>query len=455
MAAPEFLAEAGEYAEQATVGLTTCEQGVKLRYIVERLAEGQEESDRASHLHVRLAREGLLYRRPVVLDEYGTYFVHAMCIRDDPALEVSEVVSQKYVVRPTVVVPLQGRHLMQLPKQMVRGLLHLAGATTRAIAPKLESLRRALAHAAKTTEAQVSVHMDKLKNRHAGSVAIRFSVQVAEGEDAEAMAHGITDPSLVERIAEVSGVRAERIRLEAAAQPLTALLLHLSWNYPAGHRDYLDGSCLIYAEDQLLDVVDYRGAESVHRSKASGASCEWSAGKGPGSTVLHSGDVMSASGGRHAIYVKLAELPDFATDCFFTLTAYFCRNLSKFISPRVLFFDAEDTSHLLAEYVVADAGCASAAVVCSLARAEGGAWSVIAYGQTCDGTVRDYSPVEAAIAVVQARYGKRSRRCPLILLHALWHDNRAFPRATQEREDIIVPCLELEPELFRLVVSFL
>lgn len=446
--------QGGRFAEQVMVGLT-CEQGLKQRYVVEQFREGQDESDWRVHLHTKLVQDGVVYRRPFVLDEYGTYAVHAACFREDGSMQFSEVVTQTYTVCATDVVPLKGKYLATLPSQMIRGMIRLAGVTTKAIAPRLESMRRAIARAADALEDQISVKMEKTKDKTSGVVSVSFSIRVAQGRDAESMIRGITDPSLVDIVSVEAKVPAKRIAVEAAVKPLESVLLHLSWTYPKGTRDYLDGSCLVYSEDRLLEVVDYRGAQSLQKTGASSATGEWSAGRGPEGSIVHSGDVMSSTGGRHAILVKLSELPDKVTECFFTLSAYYCRNLSKFIRPQVCFFDVEHQSQLLSDYTVEDAGCASAAVVCSLKREPGRAWSVIAYGQTCDGTVRDYSPIEASIAPVQARPANGRRRYPLVLLDALWHSNRAFPRGMADKEDVVAACLELKPELFRHVVSFI
>jgi len=455
--APKFTDSGGVFAELVTVGIT-CEPGSRVRYIVERLPDGAETGTKGRH--TVMATEGLLYRRPVVLDEYGCYLVHAMCMREEDKIEVSAITSQRYEVRPTDVQALQGTHLAALPKQMVRGFFHFAGATAKAIAPRLATMRRAVAHAAKTAEECVSVCIKKSKDgkaRGGDGVKVSFSVQVGRDSHGESVRQAVTDPSLVECIAQATGLSCKKVTVEATAKPLEEVLLHLEWTFPIGSHDYLDGSCLVYAEDRLLDAVDYRGAQSVNRSGASGASCEWSAGRGEAGVVVHSGDVMSRKGGRHAILVKLSQLPAAATECFFTLSAYHCRNLSKFVAPRVRFFDAEDTRHLLTEYNLGEAGGASAAVVCSLARetGQGNAWSVVAFGQTCDGTVRDYRPIEAAIAPVQAKYDNWRRRAPLVQLSWLWHSHRALPRATAEREEAVMPLLDLEPDLFRHVVSFL
>merc|ERR1712137_1023419 len=99
-----------------------------------------------------------------------------------------------------------------------------------------------------------------------------------------------------------------------------------------------DGSCLVYAEERLVDVVDFRGAHSCvfgPTADISSASYEWSAGRGKGAAILHTGDVMSGGGGTHVIRVRLASLPSNATDVFFVVSAYNCRNLSLFQSLGV------------------------------------------------------------------------------------------------------------------------
>merc|ERR1719230_566959 len=102
-------------------------------------------------------------------------------------------------------------------------------------------------------------------------------------------------------------------------------------------------------------------------------------------------------------------LPREITDLVFVLSAYECRDLSKFRSPSMKIFNAECPGHMLCSYSVADAGTASAVVVCTLTR-EGDIWTVRAHSRVGDGTVRDYTPIEAIIAPVQERYVRRNRR---------------------------------------------
>lgn len=457
VAPPAFKTEGGDYAEWVAVELEKV-PGTQLRFLVQRL---QEDSDCIDEriLHSKLTACGNIYRRSFVIDEFGQYMVHAMSLKDtDGLLEPSEVVSRSFNICPTSVSPLRGQLLRQLPAQMLRGMMRFAGASAKVIGPKVDSIRNAIARAAGCAESRVAVKLVASKKGVPGKrgVEVKYAVELERPEDVRAAMEAMTDPSLVDRISAEAGVSSKTVTVDAAALPLQGVLLHLSWTNPAdGCTDYLDGSCMVYNEDQLLDVVDYRGPQSIHKGSSSSASCGWSAGKDEEASVKHSGDVMSKKGGRHAIFVSLDKLSSAITDCYFVLSAYNCRNLSKFESPKVCFFDAEITHHKLAEYSVAGAGVASASVVCSIARGEADSWAILTYGQTCDGTVRDYSPIEAAIRPVQGKYASFRRRWPLVRLFALWQSDRALPRATQDHDDLLAQTLDLRPEIFGHILSFI
>lgn len=276
----------------------------------------------------------------------------------------------------------------------------------------------------------------------------------------------VTDPSLVQHVAVATpeGTDPPDVApsINKPLENLREVLLCVGWTFPAeqtvlqGQADYLDGSCLIYAEDRLLDVVDFRGAHSAvlrcPSQRASTATLEWSAGRGKGATVLHSGDVMSPDGGSHVIRVRLADLPAYATECFFVISAYNCRNLSLFGSLNMRLFDAECPSQLLSKFTIADAGRASAVVVCSLAR-KLNAWCVQALSQTCDATVRDYTPIEAAVAPLQEHHCRWRRRKPFVLLAALLEADRAFP-CEDVQDEVLRRLFKLHMHLFQHVMDF-
>jgi len=444
--APVFETRSGTFEGKILVSIREV-PGAQIRYSIERLDGGAAPSE-------KVTIRSPLYRRSFMLDKPGTYHVQAIAVKDAGlVIQRSLVSSSRFVVAPGA----SGTRLRDLPSQMIQGALSIAKSTDLFLTSSLSSVRAAIAQASNAVESAVHLHVVKGKGQQS---TINFSVEVENGRSAASISRNLTDASLVASVAEVLKVDASRVSVEARAKQLEEVLLSLSWTFPqsryavAKEPDYLDGTCLIYAETKLLDVVDYRGAQSLQREKCSSAS-GWSAGKGNEAAVLHSGDVMSENGGQHALRVRLSRLPPEATDCIFTLSAYNCQDLSQFVAPSMRIFDADCPAHLLSDYSVADAGKSSAVVVCSLTR-NGCVWSVRAHARTGDGTVRDYRPIEAAIAPIQARYDKARRRLPFVLLYRLWQDQRALPCGTDGiEEDLLLPLFDLSPELFCDIIKFL
>jgi stress response protein SCP2 len=316
-------------------------------------------------------------------------------------------------------------------------------------------MRSTIASAAKALES--SVHVTIRRGGSGQTTEVDFSIEVGEVVDGCVIVERLTDPSLVEAIAKTVSVDAANISVEAQATALDEVLLTLGWRFPAWQTgvDYLDGSCLVYAEDRLLETIDYRGAQGIHGERASSAA-GWSVGRGEEAAVVHSGDVMSTNGGQHAIRLHLSRLPLEATDCMFVLSAYNCGDLSRFISPSMRIFSAQCPGHSLCSYAVSDAGSASAVVVCALTR-ERNKWTVVAHSQTSAGTVRDYTPIEAAIGPIQERHVRRCRRMPYVRLYELWNTDRVLPRGMLndgDREDLLLPLLDLNPGVFRCIMEY-
>merc|ERR1711988_1449299 len=155
-----------------------------------------------------------------------------------------------------------------------------------------ESMKSAIAKAAGAMTSRVHVEIQSKGSSKEG-VKVGFSVEAERIEDANAIAGKLTNPSLVAHVAELASVDVKRIAVEANARALNEVLLSLGWTNPSSGKDYLDGSCLVYAGDELLEVVDYRGPQSLHPGKS--RTYGWSAGKGPQASIVHSGDVLSAN----------------------------------------------------------------------------------------------------------------------------------------------------------------
>lgn len=180
-------------------------------------------------------------------------------------------------------------------------------------------------------------------------------------------------------------------------------------------------------------------------------------------TISHSGDVMTPTGGSHVIRLNLAGLPQRVTDLFFVLSAYHCRDLSRFHKPSVRLLDADNPDHELTKYQISQAGTSSAVVMCSVSReADGRSWSVSAYGKKSSGTVRDYTEIAQAVLEFQQRFPNWRNRFWLLRLSALWQRGRLFPNThaakSNSQEGALCAALfdgELPDVIMRTVVSFL
>lgn len=464
---PEFETKSGQFERSVVVKICP-EEGTQVRYTVERVdATAEVTEGGAAGLKFPTARSPL-YRKPLVFDEMGVFVVRAVAFKESSGARSSEgpvqqrslVATERYVVLPGA----SGTLLRNLPSQMVHGAISIVTGSERMITTGLGSLKASLAQAANALQSAVHLKVDKSKD--SGIVNVGFSIEVQGGRSAQQMVNGLTDASLVRQVAKALHLDESAVKVDAKAKDLEEVLLSLSWTFPrrrgaggaaaAGQGvDYLDGSCLVYAEGKLLEVVDYRGPQSAHGQRSSSAE-GWSAGQ----TIVHSGDVMSECGGQHALRLRLTELPARITDCIFTLSAYHSQDLSKFIAPSMRIFDADCPDHLLSAYSVADAGTASAVVVCSLTR-EGSVWSVRAHNRIGDGTVRDYTPIEAKVSKVQERYAHRRRRFPIIRMYTLWQADRALPCGAGQSmgggeyaEDVLLPLMDLSANMFRQVLEF-
>lgn len=316
---------------------------------------------------------------------------------------------------------------------------------------------------------------------------------------------GATDATLVQRIAQPllegektpgrpCGLKAGDFTREErhdASSSLREVLLSVEWGFPANNQedgtsrrhhhgqgsggsqpDYLDGSCLVYAEERLLDVVDFRGAHSANMhgcqgQKVSTATLEWSAGRGSGAAVLHSGDVMTADGGTHVIRVQVDGLPTCATDVFFMISAYNCRNLSLFQKLAVRLLDGscnvDEGTRLpsLSELRTIDAGTASCVVMCALTRRLD-TWFLRDFTRPCQATVRDYAPVESVLALAQERHCRWRRRRPYVLLSTMWQLGRATPKGYlgecdhgEDEDFVVLRLMKLPTILFQCIVQLL
>ncbi len=208
--------------------------------------------------------------------------------------------------------------------------------------------------------------------------------------------------------------------------------------------------------------------------------------------VSHSGDVMGSTSGKHVIKFDLELIPAHITDVHIALSAYNCGDLSRFPPPTIRLYDVDRPDHQLLDYRLTSAGSNQAVLMCSLRRrpivsaqgstsqaalalaAEGqgdqeqsqsgkkkqqrSRWSVEACGKTCKGTVRDYSPIKAAIEPLQRRHELWQRRRMMVLLRqrALGLGGALQPLAGKEADGaaLALRLFELPEPLWQGVMGY-
>ena len=185
------------------------------------------------------------------------------------------------------------------------------------------------------------------------------------------------------------------ILLYAIPEKLDDVIFDLSWGYPRRNnwfiekfeinwfrvRDYLDASVFLYSDSKCIDVVDYR--------KRPSESC---------SAVTHSGDDMKDKDklGHHRINVSIKSIPDNVNRLVFTLSAWNSPSISKFLLPRLEFYDKENAGEHLCDDVVEEGINSEAIVMCCLTN-RGDKWRVASLKHQSPGNAKNYGPLERTI----------------------------------------------------------
>eukprot|EP00762_Andalucia_godoyi_P005386 ANDGO_08374.mRNA.1 hypothetical protein len=182
---------------------------------------------------------------------------------------------------------------------------------------------------------------------------------------------------------------------------IRTVVFDLKWGYPAAGRDYLDGSCLIFAGHDFRIPIDFNMQVIPDE-----AGLDY---------ISHSGDIMDDSKrlGHHKIQVNLQATPRDVTAMFFTLSAYNSSTIASFPTAAVSMFDARRPEDQLCEYaVLKEAGAHQGVVMCALVRVPSARadpthspWTVVALGTVSKGNAKDYGPL------VQTINGRCMRTC--------------------------------------------
>ena len=161
---------------------------------------------------------------------------------------------------------------------------------------------------------------------------------------------------------------------------LDDVIFDLFWGYPDSGIDCLDASALIFSEDCLSLVVDYR-----HRDVRS-----W---------IRHSGDIVDNKEllGHQTINVSISKIPSGVTKIFFTLSAWKSPNISKFKNPSLKFYDVKRPNQQLCSDTMYHAGDSQAIIMCALCRVGENFWKVYSLGEVSSGNAKNYDPLKRTI----------------------------------------------------------
>lgn len=408
-APPDVSPPGGRFAEPVLISLAA-EDGCSIEYLT-------DEDEGA---------EWCVYRKPILLDGTGDLVLRAR------ARAASGLLSEAAVCRFE-----SSRVLGVLPKEVITGVLRVLSVAAESLQQKKAAVGRALSSAlsAPVRVLRVDGEGDRSEVHFAADAETRAAGRAAE--------KALRQESFTAKVANFFG--REKIKVAAAAlrvekvsrRALETVDLHLDWTFPPGvESDFLDGSCLVYEAARCAAAVDYCH-QAAHPA------------------LSHSGDVMRPGGGRHELRVNLDQVGAAVTELYFVLSAFHCRDLSRFPNPSVRLFDPYTPEAQLTEYV--HGGTSASALVMAALQRRGESWRVLAVGAPCPGTVRDYTPIQEAIAPMQVHYEHAARRFWLVRLHALSAQGRVVTRARAAREAQLLERVfdETPDDVFRRVVRFL
>ncbi|GBB96373.1 hypothetical protein RclHR1_02740004 [Rhizophagus clarus] len=167
---------------------------------------------------------------------------------------------------------------------------------------------------------------------------------------------------------------------------INALTFDLYWGYPSNGRDFLDGTCMLYAGQQLVRTFDW--------SKKNFNDIP---------NVSHSGDIMDHVNkrGHHCITANLALMPSNVTRLYFILSAYNSPNIGCFPNPSFKMYDPSDPDVQLCSYTIQSAADSQAVIMCVVEkneRDEKGNWNIFEIGRLSDGNAKYYQPIMETIS---------------------------------------------------------
>jgi len=244
-----------------------------------------------------------------------------------------------------------------------------------------------------------------------------------------------------------------KVTIKASARSLAMLTVKLQWGLPNSTKknvtqpvsNYLDVMCLVYEEDKLSQIVDFKSSREAELDGHARSIAR---------AVWHGGDETTMLGGEQRVLLDLAALPPSVTDIFFVLASYGADNLSSFANPTVQIYD-EVSKHLLTEYSIGKAAAAKGNIMCKVSRTDLRRWIVQGLGVPTNGYVNDYAPICKAIAKMQVGYESWDRRKQMVSLRVMAKLHRMTRGSSSDIATFFWRVLELPVPVFQAIVMWL
>jgi len=183
--------------------------------------------------------------------------------------------------------------------------------------------------------------------------------------------------------------------------------------YPVQEENFLDATCMVFQQQALRDVVDYRGPHGVRivHNGVLDYSGVWvgtvGIGDATGGAVCHAGEVMDNAKriGRHMIEVNLDKMPKLTTDMYCTLSAPTNGDIAKYQDLHVRILDSENQGHELTAVELGPTMEVEAVVASCMSRdtSSAGCWVISSVGCSTQGCARDYRPILNCLRAIQER----------------------------------------------------
>jgi len=192
--------------------------------------------------------------------------------------------------------------------------------------------------------------------------------------------------------------------------------------YPMQEENFLDATCMVFQQQALRDVVDYRGPHGVRivHNGVLDYSGVWvgkvGIGDATGGAVWHAGEVMDNAKriGRHMLEVNLDKMPKLTTDMYCTLSAPTNGDIAKYQDLHVRILDSENQGHELTAVELGQTMDVEAVVTSCMSRdtSSAGCWCVSSVGCSTQGSARDYRPILNCLRAIQEKGYERPPAWP-------------------------------------------